>query len=57
MEFVLINSFTLPCQYIPQIMFPLKTSAWAMTVTSSDNPELLPKKPQAKALSRVGEDG
>lgn len=56
MEFVLINSFTLPCQYIPQIMFSLKISARVMTVTSSGIPELLPDKSQTKALFTGEED-
>lgn len=42
--------------YKPQIMFSLKSSAQVMILTSSDNPEHLPEKLQAKALSRGEED-
>lgn len=57
MEFVLVHAFTCAChQYIPQIMFSLKSSAQVMILTFSENPEHLPEKPQAKALSRGEED-
>lgn len=55
MEFVLINSFTLPYLYIPQILVSLQTSAQAMTVTSQAQGLGCLKKLQTKALSRGGE--
>lgn len=56
MEFVLINSFTLPCLYFPQILFSLKTSAQVMTVASQAKVLSCLKKLQTKALFRGEEN-
>lgn len=57
MEFVLINSFTLPYLYIPQILFSLQTSAQAMTVSSQAKVLGCLKKLQTKVLSEEGKIG